>query len=141
MRRQKLKHQSIVTNGVHLPDVDGRTSDARRYRDLISAHSNDLGGDDQLSEGQRALIRRAACITVELERIEQQFVQKGGASQKQLETYQRAVNTLRRLFEALRIHRGRVAKDVTPDLQSYIANKKRNGHTRTNRVRVIDHDD
>jgi hypothetical protein len=39
--------------------VDGRSVTARRFKDLYEDIAADLGGLDQLSEGQRQLIRRA----------------------------------------------------------------------------------
>jgi hypothetical protein len=50
--------------------VDGRTQTALRFRDLVEQISNDLGGPDLLSEGQRQLIRRAASLSIMAEAIE-----------------------------------------------------------------------
>ena len=61
--------RSRVTSGRQLfVEGDGRGAWARRFRDLIAAHSGDLGGADFLSEAQRSLIRRAACLEVSLRR-------------------------------------------------------------------------
>jgi hypothetical protein len=122
------KFQSALTTGRDiLANIDGRTSAARRYRDLAALYAGDLGGEQAgLSEGQLALVRRAAALTVELERMETLFAKNDGATPRQLETYQRSTNTLRRLIESLGIHRGRVAKDVTPpSLSEYLASKAR----------------
>ena len=56
------KFRSALTNGTTLltGDVDLRAANARRYRDVVAAHAIDLGGDGQLSEAQKALIRRFA---------------------------------------------------------------------------------
>jgi len=49
----KARGRSKVTNGSRLlPDVDGRTVRARRMRDLIQAHTADLGGDGEISEAE-----------------------------------------------------------------------------------------
>jgi hypothetical protein len=127
------KLRSRLTNGkTLLQEIDGRSAQARRFRDLFGLYVADLGGEDAgLSEGQLSLARRAACLTVELERLETVFAQNEGATDFQLATYQRTANSLRRLLESLGIARGRVARDVTPDLQTYL---------RTRRSRNIDHD-
>ena len=66
----KVQARSRVTNGNRLlPEVDGRTVWARRMRDLIQAHTADLGGDSEISEAERSLIRRAATLATELERL------------------------------------------------------------------------
>ena len=63
--------RSAVTNGaVLLADVDGRSTWARRARDLINEHLGDIGGLDQTSAAERSLVRRASVIEVELERLE-----------------------------------------------------------------------
>lgn len=98
----------------------------------------DLGGEAAgLSEAQRCIARRAACLTVELERLESRFAQNEGASDAQLASYQRASNSLRRLLESLGIHRGRVARDITDDLHDYIEGKSK----RVERVRTINTED
>ena len=81
----------------------------RRLRDIIRAHQADLGGADLLSEGQQAILRRAALLQLQAEMMEQTFVQResGAATHEEIEVYQRASNTLRRLLEALGLHEGR----------------------------------
>lgn len=122
--------RSRLTNGsALLQEIDGRSAQARRFRDLFAMFLADIGGDHAgLSEGQRCLARRAACLTVELERLESVFAQNDGASDFQLATYQRAANSLRRLLESLGISRGRIARDVTPELHSYIEHRSRQIH-------------
>jgi hypothetical protein len=87
----------------------------RRYRDLLWQHEADLGGEANLSEGQRSIIRRATMIELQLEMMEGRFADnEGAASVYQLESYQRASNSLRRLLESLGLQNGRKARDVTP---------------------------
>jgi hypothetical protein len=96
--------QSRVTNGnAIVPEADGRSTWVRRLRDLIAMHEEDLGGTDQLSQAQRSIIRRAATISVELERLEASFAMAGQISAADLDSYQRASNSLRRLLESLGI--------------------------------------
>jgi hypothetical protein len=53
-----------------LPDVDGRSAIARRYRDIVSAILVDQGGADQCSEARKQLIRRFAAASVLAEQME-----------------------------------------------------------------------
>jgi hypothetical protein len=111
--------RSRVTNGNELlPDVDHRSVWMRRFRDLNNLHLNDRGGEAAASEAEKALVRRGACLIVELEQMEQQFALNGGGTLKQLECYQRMTNTLRRVLESLGLKRE--AKDVTPRLADYL---------------------
>ena len=105
-------NRTRITNGTGLlPTVDGRCLWARRFRDLLSLHLSDLGGEDNCSEAEKALARRSACLIVELEQLEDLFA-AGDATPKRLELYQRLTNTLRRCLESLGLKRR--AKDVTP---------------------------
>jgi hypothetical protein len=106
-----------------LPGVDGRSAWARRLRDLISLHLSDLGGADHASEAEKALLRRASVLIVELEHLEFRFAQKGTASAEDLDLYQRCAGNLRRLFEATGIRRR--PRDVTPTLSEYLEAKDR----------------
>jgi hypothetical protein len=122
----KAKARSRVINGVELlPGIDRRSVWYRRFRDLNGLFAIDLGGDPTtLSEGQRALVRRAAALCTELELMETRFARNGGAKVVELEVFQRATNSLRRVLECLGIHRGRIARDVTPpDLETYLKMK------------------
>src|SRR5262249_81067 len=74
--RAKVGHpkdpqKSRLTNApVLLANVDGRTTVARRYRDIATAIATDQGGADRLSETRLQLIRRfsaAACLAEQLE--------------------------------------------------------------------------
>lgn len=98
----------------------------RRLRDLIAAHTSDLGGDDFISEAERRLIRRAAMLTLQLELQEHRWATEhnGEAGPKTLQLYQQVTNTLRRTLEATGLRRR--PKDVTPDLETYLRDKHRN---------------
>jgi hypothetical protein len=68
-RSQTLR--SRVTNGSQLlANVDGRTAAARRYRDLTISLADDLGGAASLTEAQRALVRQAAAMIVQSEKLQ-----------------------------------------------------------------------
>jgi hypothetical protein len=69
--RREAPQRSRVTNGSALfVEGDDRSAWARRYRDLIFAHTSDLGGAAAVSEAQVALIKRAATLQIELELLE-----------------------------------------------------------------------
>ena len=89
---------------------------ARRFRDLLSLHLSDLGGEDNCSEAEKAIIRRAACLIVELEIQESKFAMAGdGASDTALKIYGMSSNTLRRLLAEIGVQRR--PRDVTPTLE------------------------
>ena len=115
----KSRQRSRVTNGsALLPGVDGRSAWVRRCKDIIEAHLSDFGGEDNTSEAERSLIRRASVMTVELERMEARFAVAGEASPDDLNLYQRMAGNLRRLLEAIGLQRR--AKDVGPSLVDLI---------------------
>lgn len=118
----KPTHRSRVTNGsAVLPGVDGRSVWMRRLRDLIDLHVSDLGGDAAVSAAERSIVRRAATLTVELERMEGAFALAGEAAPDALDLYQRTAGNLRRLLESVGLERR--ARDVTPSLSQYLASK------------------
>jgi hypothetical protein len=120
----KPQSRSRISNGsAVLPGVDGRSTWVRRLRDLIGLHLSDLGGNDAVSEAERSIVRRAATLTVELERLEAVFAVAGEAQADQLDLYQRTANSLRRLLESVGIERR--PRDVTPTLSQYLANKEK----------------
>jgi hypothetical protein len=111
-RLLKPKARARVTNGRSLlAGADGRYYWCRRLRDLIALHTQDAGGDANISEGERSLIRRIACLEVEVEGLEQQFARNGASEPWQLELYSRTANTLRRLFQTIGLQRR--TRDIT----------------------------
>jgi len=118
---RSLRQMSAVTNGTRLlTDGDNRGSWVRRLKDVIELHISDLGGLENASEAERSIIRRAATLTIELERLEAKFsTLPNGPRDSDLQTYQRLTNTLRRALEAVGIHRR--PRDVTPPtLDTYL---------------------
>jgi hypothetical protein len=117
-----LDQRSAVTNGRRLfvDGGDGRGPWARRMRDVIELHISDLGGIEAASEAEKSIIRRAATLTIELERLEAKF-SAGKAFDTDLDMYQRCSNSLRRLLEAVGIQRR--PRDVTPSVSEYLASK------------------
>jgi hypothetical protein len=118
----RRRHRSANTNGRKLlPQLDGRSPWIRRCKDIIDAHTSDLGGEDNCSAAERSIVRRAAVLTTELERLELKFAQAGEANERDLELYQRGMNTLRRSLEALGLQRR--ARNITPTLSDYLAQR------------------
>src|SRR5262249_10041277 len=67
--------RSAVTNHKDLlPGLDGRSTTARRFRDLVSAFVSDLGGLGHCSEIKVQLCRRLAAATVMAEALEGRLV-------------------------------------------------------------------
>lgn len=115
--------RSRVTNGRQLlPMVDGRSIWARRMRDLMELHLDDLGGAENTSEAERSIVRRVAVIETELEYQESRFAELRmdgkEPSEKLLDLYSRLAGNLRRLLESIGIERR--ARDITPNLKDYL---------------------
>jgi hypothetical protein len=73
-----------------------------------------MGGPQEVSEAERSIVRRAATLTVELERLELLFA-TSEATPEQIDLYSRASNTLRRHLESVGLKR--VPKNVTPTIE------------------------
>jgi hypothetical protein len=105
----KTRTRSQATSGRRVfVEGDGNSRWARRYRDLIAAHCQDMGGTDLLSEAQLSLIRRASAIELELEQMEGKLSM---GEQVDLDVFTRSASHLRRLFETLGFERK--CRDVT----------------------------
>jgi hypothetical protein len=117
--RPKDRQRSRITNGsALLPGVDGRSPWVRRCKDIIAAHLSDLGGEANTSTAERSLIRRAAVLTTELERLEIKFALAGEANADEIDLYARTSGNLRRLLEAIGIQRR--PRNRTPNLKDYL---------------------
>jgi hypothetical protein len=117
---RKSHGRSRVGNGAKLlPLTDGRSATARRFKDLVEDIAADLGGKDHLSEGQRQLIRRAAMLSAESERME--ALAARGEAEFDIDLYGMICDRLGRLFGRLGLER--VARDATPTLQNYLQAK------------------
>ena len=112
--------RSRVSNGreLFLGEVDGRSREARRYRDVYVALVAHLGGEDHASEVKRHLAKRASALIVWAE-VEEAKLATG--EKLDVQTYTTAVNALRRLLGDLGLERA--ARDVTPPLADYLAAK------------------
>lgn len=76
-----------------LSGVDGRTTSARRFKEIIATLSADLDGD--LTEAQKAIAARAATLAVWCEAAETGFANGGDFD---VATYATSANAMRRLL-------------------------------------------
>jgi hypothetical protein len=105
----KVYARSRLTNGKDLlPNIDGRSLIARRYRDICSAIAADQGGLDQLSEARIQLIRRYAACCVLAEEMESRLVRGG-----QIDVAEHAQLTSTMVRVAQRIGLDRVPRDIS----------------------------
>lgn len=113
--RTKPQARSRISNGsaTFLDGVDGRSTLARRYRDILSELVSDLGGDP--SGAQSAIARRAAALCVSCEQAEAEMV---AGNKIDIGEFTTAANSMRRLLTDLGLERK--AKDITPTLGRYL---------------------
>ena len=116
--RIKPEARSRISNGsaTFLAGTDGRSALARRWRDIAAQLTTDIGGDP--SEAQSLIARRAATLGVWCEQCEAALAQGGTLD---IVAFTTATNALRRLLADLGLERR--ARDVTPNLQAYLAAK------------------
>jgi hypothetical protein len=113
---EKLGKSRITNGSAILPGIDGRSPWVRRFKDIIREHLSDK---PDATAAEQAIIRRAATLIVELERLEHQFAAAGEADPETLDLYGRVAGNMRRLLESVGL--GRRARDVTPRLGDYLA--------------------
>jgi hypothetical protein len=101
---------------ISLDALDARTAAARAARELIAMLSTDLGGDEQLSAGERQLVQRAAMCGAIVADFEARWV---AGEPIALNEYLSAVNVQRRVLATLGLRRE--PRDVTPSLDQVIA--------------------
>ena len=113
----KSRQRSRVTNGRDvLPDIDGRSVIARRYRDIVNAILVDQGGVDQCSESRsKQLIRRFAAAAVIAEQMESRLA---NGEQIDIAEHAQLASTLVRIAQRIGINRR--AKNITPALPDYL---------------------
>ncbi len=104
-----------MSNGrrLHPRNIDGRSTEARRFRDLVESFADGLGGLEGLTEAERSLVRGCALLTVEAERMQAQ----AAGEAVDLEQLTRVSNAQTRVLRTLQ--RGK----ATPSLQAYLASK------------------
>ena len=101
--RTALGNGSRVIEG-----VDGRTLIARRYAEIAGAIADDLGGEEQLTELEKHLVRSVSGMVVLRERLDAEAINGEPVSSSQ---YCRIANATRRVAATLGLQRR--AKDIT----------------------------
>lgn len=112
--------RSRVTNGRKLvAGLDGRSAEARRYKDLCLSLAGDLGGTSVMGAGQTALVRQAAAMIVQSEKLHGAVLRGEVIDTEQLT---RLANAATRIIGALK--RGRpTPRSETPSLSAYMASR------------------
>jgi hypothetical protein len=110
--------RSRITNGKSLlAGVDGRSAEARRYKDLCMSFTDDCGGAAGLTEAQRALVRQAAMLSVQSEKLQGAMIR---GEDVDLERQTRVANSLARTLSRLGI-RKRVSRKLS--VPEYLAQR------------------
>jgi hypothetical protein len=109
-----LTVRSALTNDpLLLRGVDGRSTIARRFRDVAIALADDLGGQDKLNEATKVLVRQAAALTVQVENLQTKVVAGEDVDLEQLTRLTNVLGrTLHRLGVTERAHRPRRLADI-----------------------------
>ena len=96
--------RSAIANGsrLFLENVDGRSAEARRFRDVLGDLVQHLGGADVATEPQKHLARRAAALATWCERTEMSLA---NGQDMDVAAYVTAANSLRRLLADLGLQR------------------------------------
>ncbi len=102
-----------------LADLDQRTAAAKAAQSLRRALAADLGGLDELSAAQIALVDNAALLGAALGDLGARFLAGKDAD---LTEFVVLANSQRRMLTTLGLERR--AKDVTPMLRDYIQSKR-----------------
>ena len=109
-----------VSNGRDvLPNADGRSIIARRYKTIASAILLDQGGADACSESRKQLVRRFAAAAVLAEQMESRL-----ANGEDINIAEHALLCSTLVRVARQIGVDRIAKDIsTPTLSEYLRGK------------------
>ena len=99
--------------------VDGRTQAARHYGMFVAAIGGDLGGLDEISTGERELVRRAAGLSV-LATVSEAKLLNG--EEIDIAELVSVGNAQRRILTTLGIERR--TRDITPHLRDYLETTK-----------------
>ena len=116
---RKASARSRVSNGAILPEVDGRSAVARRYRDIATQIIADMGGALQCAEARLQLIRRFAAAAVLAEQMEARLANGHSIS---ITDHALLSSTLVRLAQRIGIDRR--SRSITP-LSEYLELKSK----------------
>ena len=100
--------------------ADGRSRAAKRRKALIKSLTEELAPNGApLSTSESALVRQAAILMMEIERLEQAMLTDGDVDSGDLVRASNALNRTLSLFNS-----GKRNRKTEPDLAAYLANKK-----------------
>jgi hypothetical protein len=112
----KAPARSRVSNGAGiLPDVDGRSAVARRYRDIAGQIIADMGGASHCAEARLQLIRRFAAAAVLAEQMEARLANGYSIN---ITDHALLSSTLVRLAQRIGIDRR--SRNITRSLSEYL---------------------
>jgi hypothetical protein len=117
VKPSRQNRAAVSNRSTILAGVDGRTPEARRFRDLVLAYSEDLGGFEALSEDAAALVKQAATVTMQTEAMQGAATRGEAVDAEQLV---RLSNVLARLLKALH---GRRKPKKAPSLAERLTGK------------------
>jgi hypothetical protein len=107
--------RSKISNGTRLlENVDGRSSSARRFRDLVQAFEGEIGGT--LTEVEKGLVRQAAGLQLRAEQMQADIVNGKPVDSDALI---RVSSTSKRILESIGA-RATKRKPATPTLQDHL---------------------
>jgi hypothetical protein len=101
-----------------LDHLDARTAAFKEARSLIISLTNDMGGEDRLSAGERQLVTRAAMTGAIVADFEARWVSGEPVA---LAEYLSAVNVQRRVLATLGLERR--PREIEPTLAQYLASR------------------
>jgi cell division septum initiation protein DivIVA len=110
--RSRITNQSKMVLG-----LDGRSAEARRYRDIAAALADDLRGPAALSESQRTIVMQIATLQVQAERVQSSILNGERIDEEQ---FTRLSNAILRALKRLGI-KSHQQRDATPSLSQYLA--------------------
>jgi hypothetical protein len=116
--RLKRPRSAVTSGRTLLLGADSNSAWSRRYHDLLVGHVGDAGGRDLVSEAKLSLIRRAAALECEIERMEARLSRDENVD---LDCFGRLCGHLRRIFETIGVERRQ--RDVTHSLDGYLGSK------------------
>jgi hypothetical protein len=99
-----------------LENVAGRSSSARRFRDLTHAYSAELGGE--LSEAERSLARQVVALQLQAERMQEMIV---GGENVDADQLIRISSTSKRLLGIIASRTGKRKQPASLTLAEYLA--------------------
>jgi hypothetical protein len=98
--------------------IDGRSAEARRFRDVCHGLAADFGGPDQINEATALLIRNAATLSLHLERLQARLT-AGDGDIRTVTELTRLGNVHARALRALGVKQPAPKKPSNPLLEHF----------------------